>query len=370
MSSKIGEFSATQTSSDILSCKWGTISFNNLLQEYDNKTEWNPVFPSGKDTAFSLEQGKITMSSDFFKFCNFWLPITKFCKSVLNEYQIYISQVHHLGFLKPRHFEKSPFFSFDQLDIGVSCIRSVTLSSRDKDWKIKFFYIEADVIPGEMHWREMGSNEKFKDEGPPADAYIENALFKKLSKHPSECQVIPERTFVLVGMSLLWRDSRLYPSFQRFDNGKYQFVVNKSASDFCSDMLIMWGQRIPYKDNQEKSATLEVTASPVAAGVPTAPEGVGVTSAPVVVSPRPAPKWCRTIPSLSTFQATKTAQLLHTVTLAGAQVEGGSSIPLTSGEISTSAIGGQSMPLVELISQASMHPGSSSMLPPCSLHPL
>ncbi|KAM0071754.1 hypothetical protein Hdeb2414_s0001g00028851 [Helianthus debilis subsp. tardiflorus] len=72
-----------------------------------------------------------------------------------------------------------------------------------------------------MHWREMGPNEKFKDEGPPADAYIENALFKKLSKHPSECQVIPEGALVLVGISLLWRDSRLYPDFQRFENGEW-----------------------------------------------------------------------------------------------------------------------------------------------------
>ncbi|KAJ0956724.1 hypothetical protein HanPSC8_Chr01g0018881 [Helianthus annuus] len=72
-----------------------------------------------------------------------------------------------------------------------------------------------------MHWREMGSKEKFKDEGPPADAYIENALFKKLSKHPSKCQVIPEGALVLVGMSLLWSDSRLYPAFQRFDNGEW-----------------------------------------------------------------------------------------------------------------------------------------------------
>ncbi|KAF5808891.1 hypothetical protein HanXRQr2_Chr04g0150691 [Helianthus annuus] len=114
----------------------------------------------------------------------------------------------------------------------------------------------------------------------------------------------------------------------------------------------------------KKSTTSEVTTSPEAAGELTAPEGATVTSAPAIVSPRPAPKRRRTITFLSTFQTTKTAQLLHTDTIAEAQVEGGSSLPLTSGEIATSAIGGQSVSLAELISQASVLPVCSLMPPP------
>ncbi|MFS7960190.1 hypothetical protein Hanom_Chr08g00700271 [Helianthus anomalus] len=105
MASKTGESSLAQTSSDALYCKWGTISFNNLLQEYDINSEWNLVLPSKKDMVFPLKPGKITLFSDFFKFCNFRLPITKFCKSVLNKCQIHISQIHPLGLVKLRHFE-------------------------------------------------------------------------------------------------------------------------------------------------------------------------------------------------------------------------------------------------------------------------
>ncbi|MFS7888920.1 hypothetical protein Hanom_Chr00s000002g01600671 [Helianthus anomalus] len=61
-----------------------------------------------------------------------------------------------------------------------------------------------------MHLREMAPKETFKDDCPTADAYIKNALFKTLSQHPSECQVIPEGALVLVGMSLLWRDWSLF----------------------------------------------------------------------------------------------------------------------------------------------------------------
>ncbi|MFS7999261.1 hypothetical protein Hanom_Chr12g01163981 [Helianthus anomalus] len=59
-----------------------------------------------------------------------------------------------------------------------------------------------------MHGREMGAKDKFKDEGSRADAYVENALFKRLSQRPSECTVIPEGALVMAGMSLLWHDIR------------------------------------------------------------------------------------------------------------------------------------------------------------------
>ncbi|MFS7888918.1 hypothetical protein Hanom_Chr00s000002g01600651 [Helianthus anomalus] len=356
MSPKISESSKAESSSDVLYCKWGMISFNNLLQEYD-------IIPEGKSPCSVI----------FFKFCNFRLPITKFCKFVLDEYQIHIPEVHPLGLAKRRHFEfaclglghipeilvfrvffvlvwKSLFFTFDRRDIGVSCLRSVPSSSRDKDWRKKFFYIDAGVIPREMHWREMAPKERFKDDDPPADAYIKNALFKTLSQHPSECQVIPEGALVL-----------------RFDNGKCQFAVSKSASDVSYDMLIIWVKTCDWslfdfvdpprnaalrsadpmvgeqeasvlkvhiesfllpaiiadssaqlsspppsseseaslggakkmfriRITEKKSATIEATDSPVAAGVLTAPEGVVVTSTPAIVSPRTSLKRRRTMP--------------------------------------------------------------------------
>ncbi|MFS7986750.1 hypothetical protein Hanom_Chr11g01013961 [Helianthus anomalus] len=91
MSPEIGESSKSESSYDVLYYIWGTPSFNNLLQEYDIKPERHPVLPLEKDTAFPLKEGKITMFSDFFKFYNFRLPINKFCKAVLDEYQIHIS---------------------------------------------------------------------------------------------------------------------------------------------------------------------------------------------------------------------------------------------------------------------------------------
>ncbi|MFS8017727.1 hypothetical protein Hanom_Chr15g01383821 [Helianthus anomalus] len=225
MASKTGvNSSSTPASSGALYAKWGLVSFNNLIQDYDIRAEWNPVLPSKPNTAFPLKKGKITLFSDFLKFCNFRLPITKFCKLVLDNYPIHISQLHPLGLVKLQQFEFAciAMGSIPKLTVlGLFSFSYIPTHSWDKDWKKKFFFIDAGVIPGEMQWRDMGPNDNVKEDGPPKDAYVENALFKRLCEYPFECTVLPEGALVMAGMSLLWRDIRLYPSFQRDDEGKW-----------------------------------------------------------------------------------------------------------------------------------------------------
>ncbi|KAJ0902759.1 hypothetical protein HanPSC8_Chr08g0340911 [Helianthus annuus] len=104
------------------------------------------------------------------------------------------------------------------------------------------------------------------------------------------------------------------------------------------------------------------TVSPVMASISVTPKGAAITSAPAsLVSPQHAPKRRRMMPPLTPFQPTKTAQTLHAGSFAEAQVESGSSMPLTTGEIVPSAAGGQSVPLADLISQASVASVSSSL---------
>ncbi|KAJ0796050.1 hypothetical protein HanPI659440_Chr04g0157681 [Helianthus annuus] len=114
----------------------------------------------------------------------------------------------------------------------------------------------------------------------------------------------------------------------------------------------------------KKADTVGTTTSLVAASVSTTAEDVAVTSAPAMVSPRPVLKRQKIMLYLSTFQATKAAQALHAGSCTEAQAGSGSSMPLTSRDIVSSAAGGQSVPLADLISQASVVPVSSSMPPP------
>ncbi|MFS8034113.1 hypothetical protein Hanom_Chr17g01577401 [Helianthus anomalus] len=356
MASKTSESSSAQKSFDALYCKWGTILFNNLLQVYDIKSEWNPVLSSKKDTTFPLKSRKINLFSIFFKFRNFRLPITKFCKSVLDEYQINISQIHPLGLVKLRHFE------FACIALGHIPEIVVFRAFLILVWKCPFLRSIDETLV---------SKEKFKDDGPPADAYFENALFKRLSQRLSECQVIPEGALVKARMSLLWRNSRLYPAFQRFDNGEWTLF---DFIDPPRHAALRFADRVVGEQEADVGVSLEetkkpsrirvtvkkvdtagTTASPVATSVSTTSGDVVATSAPAMVSLRPVPKSRKIMPSFSTFQADS---------LAEAQVESGSSIPLTYGEIVSSAASGQSVPLADLISQASaVLIGSSMPLP-------
>ncbi|MFS7936073.1 hypothetical protein Hanom_Chr05g00411121 [Helianthus anomalus] len=189
------------------------------------------------DTAFPLKDDQVTLFAYFFKFYNFRLPITKFCKSMLDEYAVHISQMHPLGLAKLRHFEyfclslgflpdalvfhalymlvwKAPFFTFDRKSTDEACLRFVPSSSREKDWKNKIFFLDDNVILGEMHWRVMAAIEKVKDVMPPKTEYKENALFKALIARPSECLAVPDGALALFGMSLCWRDSQIYHAFR------------------------------------------------------------------------------------------------------------------------------------------------------------
>ncbi|KAJ0663112.1 hypothetical protein HanLR1_Chr13g0477651 [Helianthus annuus] len=103
----------------------------------------------------------------------------------------------------------------------------------------------------------------------------------------------------------------------------------------------------------------------MAVSISAAPEVVAGTSAPTsLVSPQHAPKRRKMMPPLTAFQAIKAAHALPAGSFAEAQVGGGSSMPLSSGEIVPPAAGGQSHPLADLISQASAVTVSSTLPSP------
>ncbi|MFS7917628.1 hypothetical protein Hanom_Chr03g00191331 [Helianthus anomalus] len=255
----------------------------------------------------------------------------------------------------------------------------------------------------------MGAKDKFKDEGSPADAYVQNALFKRLSQCPSECTVIPEGALVMAGMSLIWRDMRLYPSFQRDDEGKWslfdfvdpprnaalratyrvtgeqetdilkihleQFllpVVPADPSAYISQSPPSGGSsvsaaearkpiRVKVTGRKYMAAGATTSAVAISASVPEG--GVAVTSAAAeLVSPTRALKkhW---VFSLDCFSSDSNRPCLtHWCPIAEVLVEGVTSMPLTSVDVVPSAASEPS--ISELISQASAAAICSSMPPP------
>ncbi|MFS7975375.1 hypothetical protein Hanom_Chr10g00879851 [Helianthus anomalus] len=215
--------------------------------------------------------------------------------------------------------------------------------------------------------------------------------------------MILEGALVMAGMSLLWNDIRLYPSFQMilFDfvgpprNATLraadrvigeqepdvlkihleQFLLPAVPADptaYISQPPPNGGSSVSAVETK-KTTRVKITGrkviitgastAPVAVSISVAPEGATAFSAPTsVVSPPRAQKKRRILPPLTSFPAIKAAHALPAGSFAEAQVEGVSSVRLTTGDVMFSAAGGPS--LSDLISQASVAVVSSSMLPP------
>ncbi|MFS7916567.1 hypothetical protein Hanom_Chr03g00178711 [Helianthus anomalus] len=72
-----------------------------------------PLHAIGERHCLPLGDGQITLFVDFFKCCNFRLPITRLRKEMLDKYAVHISQMHPLGLAKLCHFEyASPSLGF------------------------------------------------------------------------------------------------------------------------------------------------------------------------------------------------------------------------------------------------------------------
>ncbi|MFS7935020.1 hypothetical protein Hanom_Chr05g00398471 [Helianthus anomalus] len=210
-------------------------------------------------------------------------------------------------------------------------------------------------------------------------------------------------------MSFLWHDIWLYPSFKRVDEGKWslfdfvnlprnvalrsadrvigeqepdvlkihleQFLLPAMPADpttYISQPPPSGGSGVSaaktkkptrVKITRRKVMTAGATTAPVAVSISVVLEGATAVSAPTsVVSPPRAQKKHMILPSLNSFQAIEATHALPAGSFAEAQVEGVSSVPLTTGDAMSSAAGGPS--LSDLISQASVAAVSSSMLPP------
>ncbi|MFS7986078.1 hypothetical protein Hanom_Chr11g01006181 [Helianthus anomalus] len=235
-----------------------------------------------------------------------------------------------------------------------------------------------------MQWREMGHKDKVKDDGPPKDAYIANALFKRLSQCPFKCTVIPEGALVMAGMSLLWHDIKLYPSFQRDDEGMWPFALNLlllivfaltrvnvtgkwSLFDFVDpprnaalrvvDRVI--GEQEPdlLKVHLDQFLLSVVPADPFAYISQPHPSG---GSNMLMFQKRKKPIWVKATGRKYMAAEVATSQVAGSIV--EVQVEGTYSAPLTSVDVMPSATSGPSPS--ERKSQASYAAAVSSLIPP------
>ncbi|KAM0031338.1 hypothetical protein Hdeb2414_s0017g00507671 [Helianthus debilis subsp. tardiflorus] len=126
--------------------------------------------------AADASPGYITLFADFFSEGNFRLPATHFFGNILQYYGFQISQMSPMGMVRVRHFEfvcrsqgEEPtvdkFRIFYQLQSNMGFfsfalrgVKKILISPPKSfhDWKMKFFFIRAEVISMVMQFGGMG----------------------------------------------------------------------------------------------------------------------------------------------------------------------------------------------------------------------
>ncbi|KAJ0615428.1 hypothetical protein HanIR_Chr02g0073991 [Helianthus annuus] len=154
------------------------------------------MYSAQGQTVVDALSGYITLFADFFGEGNFRLPATHFLGNILQYCSFYISQLSPMGMVRIRHFEfvcrsqgEEPpvdkFRAFYQLQVNLGFF-SLALRAMKKilinppksfhDWKMKFFYIRAEVIPMVMQFRDSAPTVKEDLKIPRGAAWYEKLV--------------------------------------------------------------------------------------------------------------------------------------------------------------------------------------------------
>ena len=167
--------------------------------------------PGPNDTIADFPEGKVGVYTRFFEWVNQRVPITVLLSEILNYYELHISQLHYIGAGKISNFEVNcrllaipPTLHLFRAFYRTSWLNGwVTFSKRigelqcyvkkvDKlrDWREKFFWIDAAVFPSDFPFHTRLSLPK--DERPldtwydPDHATVINANRLHIRPYPEE----------------------------------------------------------------------------------------------------------------------------------------------------------------------------------------
>ncbi|KAJ0565856.1 hypothetical protein HanIR_Chr06g0267251 [Helianthus annuus] len=211
-----------EMSAELPPLKWPRATFDGLIQNFRFPESWGALYPEEGQTAADAPAGYITLFWDFFCEGNFRLPVTKFFLEILGYYKLHISQLHPIGVVRVRHFEfvcqtmhieptvprfrvfhqmhcTQGFYSFAQRASAKKILQHPPKSFHD--WKQKFFFTKAGVIPMRMVLRG-------KEDVPieTIQTPVDENWYQDLKDVPNI--VLLEKALVGASMSLNWRMDR------------------------------------------------------------------------------------------------------------------------------------------------------------------
>ncbi|MFS7968191.1 hypothetical protein Hanom_Chr09g00794601 [Helianthus anomalus] len=163
--------------------KWDQGLFEQVVRGYQLANEWDARYPTQGQIAADAPPGYITLFAVFFSEGSFRLPTTHFLGNPMG-----MMRVRHFEFVCRSQGEEptlDKFSFFYQLQSNMGFF-SFTLRAAKKilinppksfhDWKMKFFFIRAEVILMAMQFRGMGPIPKEEIKVPRGAAWYENLM--------------------------------------------------------------------------------------------------------------------------------------------------------------------------------------------------
>lgn len=210
---------------------------NSFCEEWGIDQAFHPIAPAADATIFDMPAGKIGVYTRWFDFANIRFPLSRFLLTVLQYYQVHISQISPVGLVKVSSFEihcraldgipTLPLFrkfytlskNGDWLTIEKrkkpQPVHYVKAPDGSKDWKNKFFWVDARVAPISMKWKK---HTEVRLDPIPADGSFDYDLFNKLRDPLVNVQTYPEHVLVMAGISQAWDKPTEIPILRPVDS--------------------------------------------------------------------------------------------------------------------------------------------------------
>ncbi|PWA90794.1 transposase (putative), gypsy type [Artemisia annua] len=183
-----------------------------------------PEAPGSRVTIRNAPEGKIGVYTRFFELGNFRIPLSRFLLTVLEYYQIHLSQLSVLAACRVSHFEilcrvhggiptLSLFRKFYWVGVNngwmtiekrkgpknvVIPVCYTAVLDSVKHWKDHFFFIKKTIFPLSIPWFEKVSVDR---DPPPSDASVNQELLKLLITKRGPFKKYPDVFLNVVGLS-------------------------------------------------------------------------------------------------------------------------------------------------------------------------
>jgi hypothetical protein len=196
---------------------------NAFCEEYGIDLGLHPTAPAADAIISDMPVGTIGVYTRWFDFSNIRFPLSRFLLSVLQYYQVHISQVSPVGLVKVSSFEihcralngtptlplfrkfytlskNGDWLTIEKRKKPQPC-HYVKAPDGSKDWKDRFFWVDACVAPIFMKWK---NKTEVRLDPIPADGTFDHDLFEKLQDPLINVQTYPEHVLVMAGISQKW----------------------------------------------------------------------------------------------------------------------------------------------------------------------